>query len=126
MYEDCPSENKEQLCRREGEVIREIGNLNYEIAGRTRKEWKEENPEKVKITQKKFYENHKEEILEVNKKWMEDNKEYRKEYKKAYREENKEKIAEYRAKYWLNVEVQNKDEVNRKQRENYEKRKASN
>ena len=57
---------------------------------------------------------------------MEDNKEYRKEYKKAYREANKEKIAEYRAKYWLNVEVQNKDEINRKQRENYEKRKPTN
>jgi len=122
LYEECPCENKEQLCKREGEVIREIGNLNKDIAGRTRKEWTTDNPEKVKITQKKFYENHKEEILEVNKKWMEDNKEYRKEYKKAYREENKEKIAEYRANYWLNVEVQNKDDINRKQKENREKR----
>ena len=114
LYEDCPCENKEQLLKREGEIIREIGNLNQDIAGRTRKEWAKE-----------FYDNHKEEILEVNKKWMEDNKEYRKEYKKEYREENKEKIAEYRAKYWLNVEVQNKDEVNRKQKENREKRIAS-
>jgi len=24
LYEDCPCENKEQLCKREGEVIREI------------------------------------------------------------------------------------------------------
>ena len=114
LYEECPCENKEQLLKREGEVIREIGNLNYQIAGRTSKEYSKE-----------FYENHKEEILEVNKKWMEDNKEYRKEYRKAYREANKEKIAEYRAKYWLNVEVQNKDEVNRKQKENREKRMAS-
>jgi len=111
LYEDCPCENKEQLLKREGEIIREIGNLNQDIAGRTRKEWAKE-----------FYDNHKEEILEVNKKWMEDNKEYRKEYKKEYREENKEKIAEYRANYYLNVQVQNKDEINRKQKENRIKR----
>ena len=80
LYEDCPCENKEQLLKREGEIIRQIGNLNKDIAGRTSKEYKKE-----------FYDNHKEEILEVNKKWMEDNKEYRKEYKKAYREANKEK-----------------------------------
>jgi hypothetical protein len=137
LYEDCPCENKEQLCKREGEIIREIGNLNKKIAGRTAKEWgkdnpdklkatrkkyHENNPEKVKATSKKYHENHKEERLEVNKKWMENNKEHRKEYKKAYREANKEKIAEYRAKYWLNVEVANKDEINHKQRENYAKR----
>ena len=81
LYEECPCENKEQLFKREGEIIREIGNLNYQIAGRTVKE-----------------------------------------YKKEYREENKEKIAEYRANYWLNVQVQNKDEINRKQKENREKR----
>ena len=81
LYEDCPCENKEQLFKREGEIIREIGNLNKTITGRTVKE-----------------------------------------YKKGYREENKEKIAEYRANYWLNVEVQNKDEINRKQKENREKR----
>jgi len=81
LYEECPCENKEQLCRREGEVIREIGNLNKVIAGRTKQEGS-----------------------------------------KAYRAANKEKIAEYRANYWLNVEVQNKDEINRKQKENREKR----
>ena len=88
LCEECPCENKEQLCKREGEIIRDIGNLNKDIAGRTRKEWRVDNPEKHKITQKKFYENHKEERLEVNKKWMENNKEHRKEYKKAYREAN--------------------------------------
>jgi len=125
LYEECPCENKEQLCKREGEIIRAIRNLNYEIAGRNYKEWRMDNPDKVKATAKKYHENHREERLEVSKKWMEDNKEYRKEYKKAYREANKEKIAEYRAKYWLNVEVQNKDEINRKQKENRQKRIAS-
>jgi hypothetical protein len=115
LYEEYPCENKQQLNRKEGEIIRKIGTLNIRIEGRTQKEWKQA-----------YYENHREESLEVNKKWMEKNKEYRKEYKKAYREANKEKIAEYRAEYFRNVERQNKDERNKKQRENYAKRQALN
>ena len=125
LYEDCPCENKEQLCRREGEIIREIGNLNKDIAGRSRKEWATDNPEKVKATSKKYHENNSEKVKASVKKYYEKHHEERLAYKKAYREANKEKIAEYRAKYWLNVEVQNKDEVNRKQKENREKRMAS-
>jgi len=101
LYEDFPCDRKEELLKREGEIIREIGNLNYQIAGRTSKECSNENPEKKQASCKKYYENHHEERLV---------------YKKAYREANKEKIAEYRANYWINVEVQNKDEINRKQR----------
>ena len=126
LYEEYPCENKRQLNRKEGKIIREIGTLNKEIAGRTHKEWRQENPEKEKATRIKYHENHREERLEVNKKWMVTNKEYRKAYKKAYREANKEKIADYRAEYFKNVECQNKDEVNKKQRENYAKRQASN
>jgi len=107
LYEDFPCDRKEQLCRREGEVIREIGNLNKAIAGRTEKEWSKENPEKKQASCKKYHKNHCEERLQ---------------YKKEYREANKEKIAEYRANYRLNVEVPNKDEINRKQKENREKR----
>ena len=39
LYEECPCENKEQLCRREGQIIREIGNLNSRIEGRTNQEY---------------------------------------------------------------------------------------
>ena len=38
LYEEFPCENKEQLCKKEGEVIRLIGTLNSQIAGRTDKE----------------------------------------------------------------------------------------
>ena len=31
LYEDCPCERKEQLNRREGQVIREIGTLNIKF-----------------------------------------------------------------------------------------------
>jgi len=107
LYENCPCENKEQLCKREGEIIREIGTLNKQIAGRTAKEWGKDNPDKKRASCKNYHENHCEERLE---------------YKKEYREGNKEKMATYRANYWLNVEVDNKDKINRKQKENREKR----
>jgi hypothetical protein len=47
LYQASPCENKEQLCREEGKVIREIGILNQQIAGRTRTEY-EESPVRIK------------------------------------------------------------------------------
>jgi hypothetical protein len=35
LYEDCPCERKEQLLKREGEVIREIGTLNKKLESTT-------------------------------------------------------------------------------------------
>jgi len=105
LYEECPCDNKEQLCKREGEVIREIGNWNKDIAGGSRKEWATDNPEKVEALSKRYHENHREERLEFSKKYHENHCEEKLEYKKAYREADKAKIAENRDKYWLNVEI---------------------
>ena len=71
LYEVYLCENKEQLNKREGEITREIGNLNYQIAGRTNKEWYNENKEK----KKKYYEDNKEKITEKKKEFYEKNKE---------------------------------------------------
>ena len=49
LYENFECKSKEELCKKEGEVIRLIGNLKQQIAGRTRKEWRQENPEKTRI-----------------------------------------------------------------------------
>jgi group I intron endonuclease len=42
LIEEHPCENGEQLRKREGHYIREIGTLNKTIEGRTRKEYREE------------------------------------------------------------------------------------
>ena len=67
LYEEYPCDNKEQLNRREGEIIRLIGNLNSNIAGRTAKEWGKEynikNKEARNEYQKNYREEHKEELL---------------------------------------------------------------
>ena len=36
LIEDCPCESLEQLRKREGHYIREMGTLNHKIAGRTK------------------------------------------------------------------------------------------
>ena len=91
LYEDCSCERKEQLLKREGQVIREIGTLNRIISGRTNKEWSEDNKEKMQEYKKEWAEDNKEKIKEYN----ENNKGEKKEYNKQYKEANKEKINEY-------------------------------
>ena len=48
LYENCPCNNIEELLKREGEVIREIGTLNKVIPGRTQQMWEEDNIEERK------------------------------------------------------------------------------
>ena len=48
LIEECPCESLEQLRRREGHYIRKMGTLNHHIAGRTSKEWLEQNRENKK------------------------------------------------------------------------------
>lgn len=128
LYEEYPCENKEQLNRREGEIIREIGTLNYEIAGRTRKEWREENwiknKEVLSSKAKEHYQNHREEILEVARQYNIKYNEKIKERKKIYREGHKEEISAKRIAYYNEVQSKNKEYINIKQRENYAKRQA--
>jgi len=117
LIEECPCDNREQLHRTEGEYIRKIDCVNKIIAGRTQKEWREDNKEKIKETKKKYYEENKEEIALQGKKYRENNKEeialrgkkYYEENKeeiafrgKKYRENNKEKIKEAKKKYYGN------------------------
>ena len=100
LYELYPCNSKEDLEKREGQVIREIGNINKCIAGRTRKEYRQDNEDKIKEKTKEWRENNKEKIKEYDKEWRENNKEERKGYikekNKEYRKNNVEKIKEYK------------------------------
>ena len=73
----------QELKRKEGEIIREMGTLNVRVEGRTQKEWS-----------KKYREENKEKRAKQIKEWYEDNKENKKQQSKKYREENKDKIRE--------------------------------
>lgn len=100
LIEECPCDNKEQLIRREGEIMKQIGTLNCNMAGRTTKEWYRDNKETKKAKSREwyrntnYYEKNKEKITEYQKEHYEDNKEKIAELKKQYRQKNKIQIAE--------------------------------
>ena len=98
LFEEYPCETVEQLTRREGEIIRLIGTLNQVIAGRTSKEYREDNKEKIKEREKEYREDNKEKIKERKKEYREKNKEKIKEYKEKNKEKIKEQHKEYREK----------------------------
>ena len=52
LYENINCECKEQLTRKEGEIIRQLGTLNKNVAGRTNKEYYNDNKDKIKEKQK--------------------------------------------------------------------------
>ena len=48
LYEVYPCNSKEELLKKEGDIIRQIGTINKCIAGRTQKEYRQENVEYFK------------------------------------------------------------------------------
>jgi hypothetical protein len=137
LYEVYPCENKEQLNRREGEIIREIGSLNITVAGRTSKEYYQDYREEIIETVSQYYINNKEACKERSKNYREEHletirlydkkrlqSEKRKEYMKKFREEHREELLAKKLAYYHQVLSKNKEYINMKQRENYAKRKA--
>ena len=57
-----PCDNKDELRAEEGKTIKEYNCVNKFIAGRTRKQWFEDNKNKIKETQKNYRINNKEKI----------------------------------------------------------------
>ena len=84
LVENFPCNSKEELEKREGEVMREIGNLNSKI------------PRGLKRQDNPKYQNEYKRIIEENVELTMKNKESKKKYDKEYRESNTEKIKERR------------------------------
>jgi hypothetical protein len=132
LIEECPCENRMELCKKEGEYIKNNNCVNKYIAGRTDKEYYETNRDNIREQQKKYRETNKDKIAEYNEvnkdKIAEQRKEYREvnkdrilEQKKEYYEVNKDKILEKRKKY---LET-NKDKINARRRELWAIKKAN-
>ena len=111
FIEEYPCQNSEQLLKREGEWMREIGTLNENVAGRTKqeyadenrdiktqkaKEYCQENKEQILRRQREHYEENKDRINERHKKYSEEHKEER----KAYPSSQKEVKAKYNKEYY--------------------------
>jgi hypothetical protein len=105
LYENFPCSCREELHKKEGEIIRLIGNLNSIIAGRNKKEYYIENADKIK----EYYIENKEKI----KKYRIENADKIKEQRKEYRIENADKIKEKNKEY----NIKNADKIKEKKKE---------
>ena len=102
LYEDFPCERKEQLIKREGEVQRLIATVNKVVAGRTAKEYYEDNKQRILARNRKYDENNKDELAAKAKIYRQKNKARIAQRKKKWHETNKEKIAERWQEYYAN------------------------
>ena len=106
LLELCPCDSKMELCRREGQLQREMNCVNKEIAGRTQKEWCDDNKDKIKMREKIYREENKDKMKE----WRQENKDKIRELSKKYNETHKDKIKEHNTKY----RQANKEKLNHK------------
>ena len=102
LVENYSCNNKNELHKKEGEIIRANVCVNKRIDGRTKKEYRQDNKEVISQYQKQYREDNKEQI----KQYRQDNKEVILELHKQYRENNKEKVKEqYKQHYQNNKEI---------------------
>jgi hypothetical protein len=98
LYENYSCSSREELLKKEGEVIRLIGTLNFIIAGRDYKQYCVDNKDKIKEQKKQYqkqnYIANVEIIKEKHKQYRIDNVLKEKERHKKYYIENAEKIKE--------------------------------
>ena len=106
LIENYPCNNKDELRAREGHIMKQYkldsNCINFNIPKRTRKEYYEDNKDKIKNKQKEWYENNKNRILENHKEQYCENKKSILNRNKQYREDNKEKIATQHKQYVSN------------------------
>jgi hypothetical protein len=113
LYELYSCNSKEELCKREGEVIREIGTLNKRIEGRTQKQYRNENADKISERKKQYRIENIDKISGQNKQYYEENADKLKKYHKEYYIENTDKIKEHSNQYYQ----ENKNKINEKNKQ---------
>ena len=107
LIENYPCNSKEELNRREGEVIRTSPTaINRCVAGRTNQEWRETNREELNKKKKEYYQKNKEEILKKAEEYRETNREAH----------NQSSMDWYRA---------NRDEIAKRRRQRYQDKKLN-
>lgn len=88
LYERYPCNDRAELCKREGEVIREIGTINKHIAGRNAKQYHTDNHEKRIAQMKDYNTTNREKLREQMKTYYYTNREKRIEKMNELRERN--------------------------------------
>ena len=92
LIESFSCNSKDELRAREGHHIKSNECVNKHIAGRSQKQWVEDNKDHKDAYLKKYYEDNKEELTAYKKDYREKNKAMISERQKKWREENKEAV----------------------------------
>ena len=96
LIELCPCSCKDELKAVEGKYQRENKCVNTRIEGRTRKEYNQDNRDKIKG----YYQGNRDKILEKQKEYRQDNSEKISGKKKEYRQANRDKISGKKKEYY--------------------------
>jgi len=72
--EDYPCNSKRELERREGEIIKQRAKLNFVVAGRTNKEWRDDNKQILAEKRRIYLQNNKQIIAEKRRIYLQKNK----------------------------------------------------
>jgi group I intron endonuclease len=100
LIEDCPCNSKDELIKREGFWIRNLtATLNMKIAGRTKKEYNEENKEHISKYNKEYRKQNEDKVKEREKEYRKQNPDKVQAYMKGYHSINKDKIKEHKKEY---------------------------
>ena len=116
LIEKYPCNDKMELNARERYYIENNECVNKVVPGRTDKEYREDNKEKIILKAKEYYEANKEQISLKNKEYRDSHKEEAKVYQKEYYEDNKEKLSIKKKEY----HEANKVKISIKKKEHYE------
>ena len=119
LIELCPCNLKEELHRREGEIIRGTECVNKIISGRTNQQYREDNKIKIAERHKIYHNDNSEKISKQKKKYYDDNKVKIDKRNKLYRDDNKIKISKHMKEY----NQKNRESILVKHKEYYEKNK---
>ena len=92
LYEDYPCNSKNELVRREGEIIRSVDCVNKRVDGRTRVQYYQDNLETIKNKRRDRYINNREEMQNKARQYYNDTKDERVKQKKEYYTTNKTDI----------------------------------
>jgi len=93
--EKYPCKDKPEAVARERVIQAEMkAKLNDNVPGRTKKEWQQDNRDKISKKAKQYYQDNRESILERVSNYVQDNRDKVLENKKQYYQDNREKLLE--------------------------------
>ena len=102
LIEFCPCNSKMELHRTEGKYIREMDCVNKVVAGRTGKEYRQANRDKIKQYQRVYQQANRDKIKQSNKEYRQTNRDKIKQYRqdnkqrrKQYYQDNKQRWKQY-------------------------------